>query len=400
MNIQTIFISGLLLAFGGVVGYLLKDIPNKILAWLKRKTMYSVTIYQQDELFDVLEDWLFDHYRNRYKDVEATLCSNEKELLPNEVPKKELKFKQEENFFIAKINGKQLFISKSKEKLDKAQTLKEIFYRRYIIKGFMAKDEINNLLFRIVAEYNKKKERGKLKVYSNNPWGDWVSIQDITVKPFGKIIMRPEEKSELIADIDSFTSAGDWYKQRCIRYKRCYGFYGPPGNGKTSIACAIAEYLCRDIYILNLNSLTDDGSLIRAFSTLGRNIVLLIEDIDRLFIKRENAEHSKVSFSTLLNSFDGVLCRDGIITVITTNHFENLDEALIREGRMDFKMEINNPYKDQVAEYLETFYGIKLSIEIADNGYSMSYVQEYCIRHKDNALAAINHFAKEKTAYA
>lgn len=398
MDLQMLFTSGLLLACGGAIGYLLRDIPKKTFEWGKRKAMYCVTIYQQDELFDILEDWLFEHYRNRYKDVEATLCTNEKNVPANEIAKKELKFRQEESFFIAKINGKRLFISKSKEKLDKAQSLKEIFYRRYVIKGFMAKEEINSFLYRIVDEYNKKRERGRLKVYSNNPWGDWTNIQDITVKPFSKIIMRPEQKKDLIDDMDNFVSAADWYKQRCIRYKRGYLFHGKPGNGKTSIACAMAEYLGRDIYILNLNSLTDDASLIRAFSTLGRNIILLIEDMDRVFIKRDNAERSKISFSSLLNSFDGVLCKDGIITVITTNYVENLDEALTREGRMDFKLEIQNPDREQIKEYIEMFYDIRLANLPGDSDYSMSYIQEYCIRNKDNSLAAINHFSKQKTA--
>lgn len=396
-DILPLITSGILLASGGLVAYVIKDIPRKIFAYGKRKTLYSVTVYQQDELFEVLEEWLFDHYRNHYKDVEATLYFDERKSNPNERPTKELKFRQEENFFIAKINGKSIFISKSKEKLDKAQSIREIFYRRYVVRGWMAKEEINTFLETIVADYNKKNKKGLLKVFTNNTWGEWTCIHDITVKSFDRVIMKQDEKKMLLNDIDNFIAASDWYKDRGIRYKRGYLFHGSPGNGKTTIASAISEYTGRDIYILNLNSLESDGALIRAFSSIGRNVVLLIEDIDRAFAKRENID-SKVSFSSVLNSFDGVLCRDGIITVITTNCIDKLDEALIREGRIDLRFQIDDPLPEQVTEYIEKFYGVKIANQIEANGHSMSYVQEYCIRNKDNSLAAINHFAKQKIA--
>lgn len=398
MDFKSLFASGLILACGGLVGYVLRNIPNQIFKWLKRKTLYTVTIYQQDELFDVLEDWLFENYRNHYKDVEATLWYDDKIMQPNEQPVKELKFRQEENFFIAKSDGKKIFISKTKEKLDKAQSLREIFYRRYVIKGFMAKKQINDLLHRVVAEYNKKKKKEVIKIYAHDSWGNWTCLHDIIVKSFDNIILKPDQKRLLIEDLESFMLSADWYKSRAIRYKRGFLLHGQPGNGKTTVATGIAEYSARDVYILNLNSLENDGYLVKAFSGLGKNIVLLIEDIDRAFIKRESKE-SKISFSSLLNSFDGVLCKEGIITVITTNCIDQLDEALIREGRMDIRLQIDNPEPEQIKEYIEKFYDVKLSNMPTLSDCSMSYVQEYCIKNKDNSLAAINHFTKQKIAY-
>lgn len=398
MDIAQLITGALMLASAGMVGYLLKDVPVKIYQWGRKKMMYSVSVYQNDELFDVLEDYLFANYNQHYKDVEASLGQSDyPKPSTSDQPNKVLKYKQEESFFIAKISGKNVFISKSKEKLDKAVSLRDIWYRKYVIRGFMAKKEINALLLSIVDDYNKSLKKGVLKVYTNNTWGEWLPLQDISVKSLSKIVLDPAVKNNLVSDIDSFMSSFDWYYERGIRHKRGYLFYGPPGNGKTSLAMAIAEHLNRDVYVMNLNAFDSDGNLIRAFSSLGKNIVLLIEDIDRSFSKRENVD-SKVSFSTVLNQFDGALCRDGIISVITTNHIEKLDEALIRDGRMDFKLEIPNPSNELVKEYIENFYSIKISTEIESNGMSMSSVQEYCIRRKDNPLAAINHFSKQKTA--
>ena len=55
IDIQTLITSGVVLAAGGVIGYALKDIPSKGYNWARRKMLYSVTIYQNDELFDVLD---------------------------------------------------------------------------------------------------------------------------------------------------------------------------------------------------------------------------------------------------------------------------------------------------------------------------------------------------------
>lgn len=391
MDIQTLVISSLVLAAGGMVVFVIKDVPVKIFNWAKRKSLYTVSIYQHDELFDVVEDWFFAHYKNRYNDVEAVLNYKEQPVIIGG-PNKELKFKQEENFFIAKVSGKRILISKSKEKLDKAVSLRDIYYRKYIIRGFMAKKEINDLLTQIVKEYNDKSKSGIIKVFTNNSYGDWVCVNDISVKSFDLVVLEPLLKKSIVSDIDEFIDSQDWYKKRSIRHKRGYLFHGSPGNGKTTLAMAIAEHLNRDIYVMNLNALQDDGCLIRAFSNIGKNIVLLVEDIDRAFSKRENKD-SKISFSSLLNSFDGATCRDGIITVVTTNHLEQLDPALTREGRMDVKHEIKNPSDQQVKEYLELFYEIKIAIGIQNNGHSMSYIQEYCIKNKDNSLAAISHFS-------
>lgn len=397
MDLQTLFASGLLVAAGGLVGYVLRDLPKKLYEFIRRKTMYNVTVYQQDELFDILEHWLFENYRNRYNDVEATLYFDERNMAPGQIPEKELRFKQEENFFIANIDGKRIFISKTKEKLDKAQSLREFYYRRYILKGFQAKDQINGFLQQIVKEYNINRKKGLLRVYTNDSWGNWCLVHDAPVKQFSKVILPNQLKKSLIDDLEGFASSAEWYRERSIRYKRGYLFYGPPGNGKTTIATSIADYLNRDIYIINLNAFENDGYLIAAFTKLQKNVVLLIEDIDRSFSGRDNIG-SKISFSGMLNSLDGVLCKDGIVTVITTNHIEKLDEALIRDGRMDLKIELLNPSESEIKDYMEAFYGVKISIPIAAGDHSMSYIQEYCIRNKDNSLAAINHFARQKTA--
>ena len=46
-----------------------------------------------------------------------------------------------------------------------------------------------------------------------------------------------------------------------------------------------------------------------------------------------------MSLSTLLNVIDGVASQEGRVLIMTTNYIERLDEALIRPGRVDRKVE-------------------------------------------------------------
>jgi chaperone BCS1 len=404
MDIKSLMLSGIALAAGGTIAYALKDIPNQLIKWIKRKTFYSASIYQYDELFNILEEWMAKNFEKKYNDVEASLNIVESEIKRPEVMvnaeiltlERSLVFKQEENHFIIKEGGRRILISKTKEKMDKAQTLKDMYFRKYVLRGFMAKKQINGLLEQVAEEFQQRsKQKTTLRVFTNTQWGDWVCVNDIVIKSFQKIILPKQDKESLIADIQEFVDSKKWYHDRGILHKRGYLYYGEPGNGKTSVAMATAEMLGRDLYLMNLNSFDNDGSLVKSFNNLGRGIVLLIEDVDGSFVQRESLKKN-ISFSGLLNSIDGALCKDGVIVVLTTNHVDKLDPALIRDGRIDKRMEIKNPAGKEIAEYLELFYGVKIVPELCGGQYSMSYVQEYCIRHKDNPMAAITHFTQQK----
>ena len=63
--------------------------------------------------------------------------------------------------------------------------------------------------------------------------------------------------------------------------------------------------------------------------------------MDAVFAQRERGEkRSGVSFSGLLNAIDGVAAQEGRALVMTTNHKEKLDPALIRPGRADVHTEL------------------------------------------------------------
>ena len=53
-----------------------------------------------------------------------------------------------------------------------------------------------------------------------------------------------------------------------------------------------------------------------------------------------------MSLSALLNVLDGVGSQEGRVLIMTTNHAERLDAALIRPGRVDMKLELGYTNQD------------------------------------------------------
>jgi chaperone BCS1 len=381
-----------LLVLGGSASifYTLRQYPVKVYNKIRQELIYTVTIYQYDELFDLFEKWLSDHYTTKYRDVEATIGGVQYYGPREDDLPLVLSYKQEENSFIVKHNNKKLIISKTKEKMDKAQNLKDLHFRKYIIRGIKAKAEIDSLLKMVIKYSEEKKNNNIVKVYSNDAYGNWYAPVKRMVKPLDKVILNPIVKATIIKDINDFNEAENWYIETSIAYKRGYCFYGPPGTGKTTLALSIANFTKKNIYCLNLNSIEDETKVPYMFNNLPSNSILLLEDIDKVFVGRDNVnERCKVSFSSLLNCLDGAFSKHGLITIITTNHIEKLDPALLRTGRIDMKIEVPRPEKEEVEQYISIFYGVPLRVYNYKYGMTMSDIQEICINNKTDFSTAI-----------
>ncbi len=71
---------------------------------------------------------------------------------------------------------------------------------------------------------------------------------------------------------------------------------------------------------------------------------------------RKSENPSTLTFSGLLNALDGLVSTDGVVTVMTTNHIDRLDPALIRAGRVDRRFEFRPPTREQISDLFASFY--------------------------------------------
>lgn len=230
----------------------------------------------------------------------------------------------------------------------------------------------------------------------------WLKHDIETVKTIDNIFINKKQKEDLRNKLTTFNESKEQYKKWGIPYKMGLVFYGTPGCGKTSTIYAIANYLGRSIYFLKLNIFNSNTSLLKAVHDIPRDAVVVLEDIDahrvthtrtKPVITRkkqynddtedvedgmniDNDEYdeynempvkkyapdptpnlnSDKTIDSLLEIFDGYNLLPGGIIIITTNHIDKLDKALIRPGRMDHHYHFSYASDDIINEILEFFF--------------------------------------------
>lgn len=140
-------------------------------------------------------------------------------------------------------------------------------------------------------------------------------------------------------------SMRSWYQDRGIPWRRGWLLHGPAGTGKSSLAKAVAIELSIPLYHFQLSTLSDQ-EFMREWDRMGTPAVVLFEDFDTIFDKRQPlTEHKLLTFDTVLNKISGVSSCNGLFLIVTTNHLDKIDEALgvacslgdisTRPGRID-----------------------------------------------------------------
>ncbi|KZV73444.1 mitochondrial chaperone BCS1 [Peniophora sp. CONT] len=180
-------------------------------------------------------------------------------------------------------------------------------------------------------------------------------------RPLGSVVLGEGVAEKVKNDVQAFLGRRQWYADRGIPYRRGYLLHGPPGSGKSSFIQALAGELNYDICLLNLSErgLADD-KLTHLMSNIPERSIVLIEDVDAAFNKRVQTSadgyQSSVTFSGFLNALDGVASGEERIIFMTTNHPEQLDPALVRPGRVDMNILVDDASPAQARQLFDKFY--------------------------------------------
>jgi len=87
-----------------------------------------------------------------------------------------------------------------------------------------------------------------------------------------------------------------------------------------------------------------------------------------------SADEDPITLDDILNLWDGIRETPGRILIISSNHYHELDPALIRPGRIDLTLELSYASHQIITEMYEHLFGKKLDPEslqnITDNFYS------------------------------
>lgn len=139
-----------------------------------------------------------------------------------------------------------------------------------------------------------------------------------------------------------------------IPVKRGVLLGGNYGCGKTLAAHVASKYAVDGgltfIYVTRADELADAINFARLYGEPAA--ALFCEDIDRALQGQRT-----VKVDDILNIIDGIDSKKlNLITVLTTNHLENITPAMLRPGRLDAIIEVTPP-DAEAAERLLRFYG-------------------------------------------
>jgi hypothetical protein len=361
--------------------YQIKAIPTYIFGKLRYWATYTIHFDEKTQFYPQFSEWFSQTYPKKFRNVEVLLVLEEEHDRSWSGRRDwKMKFRQyaDTNFIL--FQRRILWVSKNREKLEAAQSPDHTYRNSYQISGLFAGKAIRTLCEGIFQRKVEEVKAMGLRVATRSTYDSWDIRTVQQVKSFDHLFF--EDKQKVIDDLNKFVERRDLYVKKRINYKRCYLFYGPGGTGKSSMAAAIADHLGHDLYVINLANVKSDQALIHLATEIPKKSTVVMEDIDCVLKKRSVKGDIKLNFSTVLNFLDGPTSPTECVMVMTTNHPESLDDALIRKGRVDFLLKIDYPRPEDASEFMSMFYDQDIKIPGRNRlAIPMSEVQEICMQH-------------------
>jgi chaperone BCS1 len=335
----------------GIITFWVKDVPRAFYNFLKREFTTELIITSQNKVFHDLLKWIEKNCKNKnFRKLKLTNGRwgwNEKTTTSIGYGIHWIRY-QNKFFLINLVKESSNQTEYDKETL----TITKIGRNRKVFDNFIKDVEKVEL------------DTSKTKVYKMED--NWVYVKDQQKRSLESIFIEKAKKDKIIKTLSDFINNEQWYIDNGIPYQLGILLYGAPGTGKTSLIKAIAGYLNYPIYYLSPQKLS---KIETAMSSLSDKCIIVIEDIDSNCLthsrddkKNESEditmlrEMSSVSLSEILNSLDGMFSAHGRILVATTNHIEKLDDALIRAGRIDLKIEIGYVNNEILKYFINKFF--------------------------------------------
>ena len=122
--------------------------------------------------------------------------------------------------------------------------------------------------------------------------------------------------------------------------------YGAPGTGKTYAANALAKFLGWKFFTIDAtqyeqNSVGSAKKITEIFNKAkdAAPSIVFIDEADSMFAKRRNCNNNE-GISQFLRSISDT-AKDRVLVIAATNRIDDMDEAILRNGRFSNKIEIS-----------------------------------------------------------
>jgi len=198
---------------------------------------------------------------------------------------------------------------------------------------------------------------------SHTDWQDSVLEPEIPDVSFDDIGGLDDVKETLRVSVEFPTQYESVYDEFDLPSSQGIVLHGPPGNGKTMLAKALANETERSFIALAGPEMKHplvgqtEQRLRDVFETARENApsILFLDEFDALAPNRNELrrQYSVDSVNTLLSELDGLNENEDVLVVAATNRLDSIDPAALRPGRLGEHIEIGLPDEEGQAAIVE-----------------------------------------------
>ena len=359
---------GLLLIVIGALGAYMRAIPNRIWHWFVDQTTMSISVKDEDAAFHWVKQWFVEQkflQRIRRVDLDTTVRNESLALIP--APGHHWFWYRRRPFRVDFFRSEDTrgWTSKRSELL----MFRTVGRDQAVLMAFVTE----------IASCHRRNQQVQSCLYVYSEY--WERVEGYTARLLDSVILKTGERERLVANIEKFKASKSRYRHLGVPYHRGYLLYGPPGTGKTSLVSAVAGNLAMSIYAINLTDF-NDRTLMKAMNDVPPGSIVLFEDADCMMASKARREAEKnpsggppgkaedksldkfgVTLSGLLNVLDGFHAPYDVLFMMTTNKIEALDPALLRPGRIDYRLYLGVASEQQKLELYRRFFPLAEEFE-------------------------------------